>query len=81
MYAQRKALAEGPFGTLKEERDLHRFRLRGRMKVGIEFALGAIGHNLTRWQAEGDPNSALWCRRRRREGKRNRQKPGEPEKG
>jgi len=41
-------------------------RLRGLGKVGIEFTLGAIGHNLTRWQAERDPKSALWCRRRAR---------------
>jgi transposase len=75
-YAQRKAIVEGAFGTLKSERDLHRFRLCGVVKVGIEFALGAIGHNLTRWHAERNPNSPLWCRRRRRESKRHRQKPG-----
>ncbi len=79
-YAQRKAIAEGPFGTLKSERDLHRFRLCGLVKVGIEFALGAIGHNLTRWHAERDPDSALWCRRRRREQKNHRQKPRRPGK-
>ena len=70
LYAQRKALVEGPFGTLKSERDLHRFRLCGLQKVGIEFTLGAIGHNLTRWHAERDPDSALWCRRRAREKRR-----------
>lgn len=78
LYAQRKAIVEGPFGTLKSERDLHRFRLCGVVKVGIEFALGAIAHNLTRWHAERDPDSALWCRRRRREQKNHRQKPGRP---
>ena len=70
LYAQRKALVEGPFGTLKSERGLHRFRLCGLQKVGIEFTLGAIGHNLTRWHAERDPHSALWCRRRARARKR-----------
>ncbi len=76
LYAQRKALAEGPFGTIKSERDLHRFRLCGLVKVGIEFALGAIAHNLTRWHAEQNPESALWCRRRRREQKSKRWKAG-----
>jgi hypothetical protein len=71
LYAQRKALVEGPFGTLKSERDLHRFRLCGLQKVGIEFTLGAIGYNLTRWHAERDPHSAIWCRRRARERRRN----------
>jgi hypothetical protein len=71
LYAQRKALVEGPFGILKSERGLHRFRLCGLEKVGIEFTLGAIGHNLTRWHAERDPDSALWCRRRARERRRN----------
>lgn len=68
-YAQRKGMVEGPFGTLKTERDLARFRLRGLEKVGIEFSLSAIGYNLTRWRAEQDPESAVWCRRRARAAK------------
>lgn len=67
IYAQRKGMVEGVFGVLKTERDLHRFRLRGLVKVGIEFALGAIGFNLTRLHAEQDQNSPLWRRRRKRQ--------------
>lgn len=67
VYAQRKGIVEGVFGVLKTERDGHRFRLRGLPKVGIEFTLAAIGFNLTRWQAEQDPNSALQQRRRCRQ--------------
>jgi hypothetical protein len=63
-YGLRKALVEAPFGTLKTERDLARFRLRGKDKVGIEFALSTIGFNLTRLRAELDQNSPLWRRRR-----------------
>jgi len=72
IYAQRKGMVEGVFGVLKSERDLHRFRLRGLQKVGIEWTLGAIGFNLTRLRAEQDPNSPLWARRRKREGEKAR---------
>lgn len=65
-YGLRKALVEAPFGTLKTERGLASFRLRGKDKVGIEFALATIGFNLTRLQAELDQNSPLWRRRRAR---------------
>jgi transposase len=67
IYAQRKGIVEGVFGVLKSERDLHRFRLRGLQKVGIEFTLAAIGFNLTRLRAEQDQDSPLWARRRKRE--------------
>lgn len=67
MYAKRKETVEGVFGVVKTERDGHRFRLRGLVKVGIEWALQAIGYNLTRLQAEQDANSPLWKRRRCRE--------------
>jgi transposase len=67
IYAQRKGMVEGAFGVLKCERDLHRFRLRGLQKVGIEFTLAAIGFNLTRLRAEQDQDSPLWARRRKRE--------------
>jgi hypothetical protein len=67
IYAQRKGMVEGVFGVLKCERDLHRFRLRGFEKVGIEFTLAAIGFNLTRLRAEQDQDSPLWARRRKRE--------------
>jgi transposase len=52
VYGRRKAIVEPVFGTLKELRDLRRFRLRGLIKVGIEFTLGAIGYNLKRLQQE-----------------------------
>jgi len=52
VYAQRKGMVEPVFGTLKAQRDLRRFRLRGLMKVGIEFTLAVIGYNLTRWRQE-----------------------------
>jgi transposase len=72
IYAQRKGIVEGVFGVLKSERDLHRFRLRGLQKVGIEFTLAAIGFNLTRLRAEQDQDSPLWARRRSRERKKAR---------
>ena len=52
VYAQRKGIVEPVFGTLKAQRDLRRFRLRGLVKVGIEFTLAVIGYNLTRWRQE-----------------------------
>jgi len=72
IYAKRKGMVEGVFGVLKSERDLHRFRLRGLEKVGIEFTLAAIGFNLTHLRAEQDPNSPLWARRRKREREKTR---------
>jgi len=48
VYGRRKALVEPVFGTLKEQRGMKRFRLRGLEKVSIEFTLAAIGFNLTR---------------------------------
>ena len=69
MYAKRKGMVEGPFGVLKAERDLHRFRLRGLLKVGIEFTLATLAYNVTRLRAEQDPNSALSKRRRCRNSK------------
>ena len=70
LYQQRKAIVEAPFGTLKTERNLRRFRLRGLAKVGIEFTLACLGYNLTRLHQELDPHSELWRRRRARERKK-----------
>jgi transposase len=71
-YGLRKTLVEAPFGTLKTVRNLANFRLRGKDKVGIEFALSSIGFNLTRLQAELDQNSPLWrSRAARKQGPRN----------
>jgi len=47
-YARRKALVEPVLGSLKEQRGMRRFRLRGLCKVGIEFTLAATAYNLTR---------------------------------
>lgn len=48
IYGQRKAIVEPVFGVLKQQRGLRQFRLRGLHRVGIEFALAAIGYNLSR---------------------------------
>ena len=48
VYSRRKALVEPVLGTLKEQRGMRRFRLRGLEKVGIEFTLATISFNLTR---------------------------------
>lgn len=47
-YQRRKTIVEPVIGTLKEQRGLRRFRLRGLAKVGVEFTLAAISYNLTR---------------------------------
>jgi transposase len=48
VYRRRKALVEPVLGTLKEQRGMKRFRLRGLAKVSIEFTLATIAYNLTR---------------------------------
>jgi transposase len=48
VYGKRKGLVEPVLGTLKEQRGMKRFRLRGLAKVSIEFTLAAISYNLTR---------------------------------
>lgn len=48
MYQRRKALVEPVLGTLKEQRGMRRFRLRGLENVNVEFTLAAISYNLTR---------------------------------
>ena len=45
VYRRRKALVEPVWGTLKEQRGMRRFRLRGLEKVNIEFTLAAISFN------------------------------------
>lgn len=54
-YRRRKALVEPVWGTLKEQRGMRRFRLRGLEKVNIEFTLAAISFNLTRLLAHRSP--------------------------
>lgn len=48
VYVKRKGLVEPVLGTLKEQRGMKRFRLRGLAKVSIEFTLATIAYNLTR---------------------------------
>ncbi len=59
-YDRRKGMVEPVFGTLKAQRDLARFRLRGLAKVGIEFTLACLAYNLTRFQqARGKEKPAI----------------------
>jgi transposase len=51
VYGRRKGLVEPVLGTLKEQRGMKRFRLRGLDKVNIEFTMSAIAFNLTRLRA------------------------------
>ena len=53
VYQRRKALVEPVWGTLKEQRGMRRFRLRGLGKVKIEFTLASIAFNLTRLRTLG----------------------------
>jgi transposase/IS5 family transposase len=47
-YRRRQALVEPVIGVLKEQRGMHRVRLRGLSKVGGEIALACTAFNLTR---------------------------------
>src|SRR6266704_3545760 len=55
LYRRRKALVEPVWGTLKEQRGMRRFRLRGLEKVSIEFTLAAISFNLARLRVRRQP--------------------------
>ncbi len=48
LYAQRKALSEHPFGTMKRGMDQGYFLLKGLRKVRGEFSLPALAYNLKR---------------------------------
>lgn len=48
VYGKRKAMVEPVLGSLKEQRGMRRFRLRGLHKVAMEFSWAAIAFNLTR---------------------------------
>lgn len=55
VYQRRRATVEPVIGVLKEQRGMRRFRLRGLLKVGIEWALAATAYNLTRmWRTVPD---------------------------
>lgn len=45
-YARRKAVAEPPFGQIKEARGIRRFLLRGMDQVRGEWSLICAGHNI-----------------------------------
>jgi transposase len=48
IYQKRAALVEPVFGTIKEQRQGRKFRLRGLANVSIEFCLMTLAYNLTR---------------------------------
>jgi transposase len=48
VYAQRKCIAEHPFGTIKRSRGRTYTLLKGKRKVTGEFALILLGYNITR---------------------------------
>lgn len=48
MYRKRKSTVEAVFGTIKEQRNGRRFRLRGLALVGVEFSLMTLAYNVTR---------------------------------
>ena len=48
LFAQRKALAEHPFGTMKRGMDQGYFLLKGLRKVRGEFSLTVLAYNLKR---------------------------------
>lgn len=51
IYARRKAIAEPPFGQIKEARGFRRFLLRGVAKVRGEWSLITMTHNLLKLYA------------------------------
>jgi len=46
VYKMRKAIVEPVFGQIKEARGFRRFSLRGEQKVGLEWQLICLTHNL-----------------------------------
>jgi transposase len=48
IYRKRAGLVEPVFGTLKEQRQGRKFRLRGMKNVAVEFCFMALAYNLTR---------------------------------
>ena len=48
VYQRRKQIVEPVLGVLKEQRGMRRFRLRGLLKVAVEFTWAATALNLTR---------------------------------
>jgi transposase len=48
IYRKRATLVEPVFGTIKEQKQGRKFRLRGLAKVSLEFCLMTLAYNLTR---------------------------------
>lgn len=53
VYARRKAIAEAPFGNIKEAQGVRRFLLRGINQVRGEWNLAVTGHNLLKMFRHG----------------------------
>jgi transposase len=59
VYALRKTIVEPVFGQIKEGRGFRRFSLRGEVKVGGEWAVICLTHNLLKlFRARGCPQPA-----------------------
>lgn len=53
IYARRKAIVEPVNGTLKEQRGMRRFRMKGLSKVAVEWTLATTAYHLTRlWRTK-----------------------------
>ena len=50
-YARHKAVVEPVFGLIKQQRGMHRFRIRRLNQVGNEFTLATMAYNITRLHA------------------------------
>jgi transposase len=48
VYEKRKTIVEPVFGVIKEQLGLRRFRRRGLVMAGVEFALAAMAYNVRR---------------------------------
>jgi IS5 family transposase len=60
IYARRKVIVEPVFGQIKQARGFRRFSLRGRHKVGCEWALVCLAHNLRKLFRNLQPSSGGW---------------------
>lgn len=50
-YARRKAVVEPVFGVLKQQRSMRQFRTRSLIRVGNEFTLATLAHDITHLHA------------------------------
>jgi hypothetical protein len=49
IYRQRGPVAEFPHAWLKDKIHLRKFRLRGKLKAGIELLWACLTYNLMQW--------------------------------